>query len=206
MRFSNDRHRKIETAFGEVEMKFGKNLSLFAMLALAFLFLCGAGGPSEERDDLIGEPAQEWQVREWMNSNPLQLKDLRGKIVLVRFWTAPGCPFCAASAPALNEFYEKYHDQGLEVIGFYHHKSAEPLSVEDVEAYAKKFGFQFPIAIDYDWKTLRSWWIDGHEKGWTSVSFLIDKEGIIRHIHPGGQYVKGDRDYIQLEARIQQLL
>jgi len=159
-----------------------------------------------EGSELIGKSAEPWEVRDWLHSEPLKLADLKGKVLLVRFWTAPGCPFCAASAPALNEFYEKYHDQGLEVIGFYHHKSAEPLSVEDVEVYAKEFGFQFPIAIDYDWKTLRNWWIDGHEKGWTSVSFLIDKEGIIRHIHPGGQYLKGDRDYIQLEARIQQLL
>ncbi|PIW64933.1 MAG: hypothetical protein COW12_04255, partial [Candidatus Omnitrophica bacterium CG12_big_fil_rev_8_21_14_0_65_45_16] len=151
-----------------------------------------------EGSELIGEAAEPWEVRDWLHSEPLKLADLKGKVLLVRFWTAPGCPFCAASAPALNKFYEKYHDQGLEVIGFYHHKSAEPLSVEDVEVYAKKFGFQFPIVIDYDWKTLRHWWIEDREERWTSVSFLIDKEGIIRHIHTGGQYVKGDRDYIQL--------
>src|SRR3989338_8628837 len=187
-------------------MRIEKNFSIFVMLALVLVFLCGDGNRPKEGDELIGQPAPEWDVRDWINSKPLQLNDLRGKVVLVRFWTAPGCPFCAASAPALNEFYEKYHEQGLEVIGFYHHKSPEPLKTQDVKQYAEKFGFKFSVAIDYDWKTLRNWWLDADERRWTSVSFLIDKEGIIRHIHPGGQYVKGDRDHIQLEAKIQQLL
>ncbi|OGX04736.1 MAG: alkyl hydroperoxide reductase [Omnitrophica bacterium RIFCSPLOWO2_12_FULL_50_11] len=187
-------------------MRIEKNFSIFVMLALVLVFLCGAGNRPKEGDELIGQPAPEWDIRDWINSKPLQLNDLRGKVVLVRFWTAPGCPYCAAAAPALNEFYDKYHAQGLEVVGFYHHKSSESLRAEDVKHYAGKFGFKFPVAIDYDWKTLRNWWLDADERRWTSVSFLIDKEGIIRHIHPGGQYVKGDRDHIQLEAKIQQLL
>src|SRR5689334_15268027 len=74
-------------------------------------------------DKLIGKAPPEWQVTNWMNSSALQLKDLRGKVVLVRWWTAPDCPYCRATAPALNEFYAQYHAKGLEVIGFYHHKS-----------------------------------------------------------------------------------
>ena len=176
---------------------------------VVFFFTSSVGMANEtvsNGSELIGTRAQEWEVRDWFHSKPLQLENLRGKVVVVRFWTAPACPFCAASAPALNEFYEKYHEQGLEVIGFYHHKSPEPLKTQDVKQYAEKFGFKFSVAIDYDWKTLRNWWLDADERRWTSVSFLIDKEGIIRHIHPGGQYVKGDRDHIQLEAKIQQLL
>lgn len=187
-------------------MNAGKNFSIFLTLAFTLLFLSGAGNQPKEGDELIGKSAQEWDVRDWVNSKPLQLKDLSGKIVLVRFWTAPGCPYCAASAPALNEFYDKYHAQGLEVVGFYHHKSSEPLRAEDVNHYAGKFGFNFPIAIDYDWKTLRQWWLDADERRWTSVSFLIDRRGIIRHIHPGGQYIKGDTDYARLESKVQELL
>lgn len=188
-------------------MRVKKNFLITLAPIVILLFLAGAGNhPSQEGDDLIGKPAQEWEVRDWINSKPLQLKDLRGKVVLVRFWTAPGCPYCAASAPALNEFYEKYHGQGLEIIGFYHHKSSAPLVLDDVQKYINKFGFKFPVAIDYDWKTLRNWWLGEDERRWTSVSFLIDKEGIIRHIHPGGQYVKGDGDYVQLKVAIQRLL
>lgn len=159
-----------------------------------------------EGSEIIGTRAQEWEVKDWFNSKPLRLEDLRDKVILVRFWTAPGCPFCAASAPALNEFYEKYHDQGLEVIGFYHHKSSGPLDPKEVQRHIENFSFKFPVAIDYNWTTLRQWWLDEDERRWTSVSFLIDKRGFIRHIHPGGQYVKGDRDYTELEAKIRQLL
>jgi len=163
-------------------------------------------GVAQEGTQLLGRPAKEWEVENWFNSRPLQLRDLKGKVVLVRFWTAPICPFCSASAPALNEFYEKYHHQGLEVIGFYHHKSSSPLSPKDVRRYAEKFKFQFPIAIDKEWKTLRQWWLDGHQRDWTSITFLIDQTGVTRYIHPGGQYVKGDKEYAGLKTKIEELL
>ena len=142
----------------------------------------------------------------WINSGPLELKNLRGKVVLVRWWTAPDCPYCKATAPALNEFHEKYSERGLQVIGLYHHKSDEPLRVNDVKKYAQNFGFKFPVAIDADWKTLHRWWLDRSKENWTSVSFLIDKRGVIRHIHPGGEYIKGDKDYAAMKAKIEELL
>lgn len=187
-----------------MEKRFFKWFFLVVLLSLPSLGM--ARKTVVEGNELIGTRAQEWEVKDWFNSKPLRLEDLRGKVVLVRFWTARSCPFCSASAPALNEFYEKYHDQGLAVIGFYHHKSSGPLVPEDVGRYGREFGFKFPVAIDYDWKTLKRWWLDGRERAWTSVSFLIDRKGIIRHIHPGGQYVKGDRDYSKLQAKIEKLL
>jgi peroxiredoxin len=157
-------------------------------------------------DGLIGTRPPEWQVTNWFNGSSVKLEDLRGKVVLVRWWTAPACPYCRATAPALNEFYRTYHDQGLEVIGFYHHKSDEPLKVETVRKYADNFGFKFPVAIDTDWKTLHQWWLDGQPRDFTSVSFLIDRQGVIRHIHPGGEYVKGDEAYADMKAAIEKLL
>ncbi len=173
--------------------------------------LVGAGFAREEvsqpRGTLrVGEPATEWEVKDWWHSQPLSLNDLKGKVVMVRFWTGPHCSYCAASAPALNEFYHLYHDRGLAVIGFYHHKSREPLAKQGVEQLIQRFGFQFPVAIDYEWKTLRRWWLQGKEKDWTSASFLIDRRGIVRYIHPGGAYVKGDPDYAVLQRTIEQLL
>jgi len=165
-------------------------------------FLCAA----TFQEPLINTRAKEWKVKDWINSKPIQLKDLKGKVVLIRWWTAAHCPFCLNSAPALKEFYEKYHQKGLEVIGMYHHKSSDPFTKDDVQKHTDDFGFAFPVAIDYQWKTLRKWWLDTRDRGWTSVTFLIDRKGIIRHIHPGGQYVKGDEDYKELKEKIELLL
>ncbi|MBX7220539.1 MAG: TlpA family protein disulfide reductase [Blastocatellia bacterium] len=155
---------------------------------------------------LLGKPAQPWQVSTWVNSKPLTLSGLKGKVVLVRWWTS-GCPFCENTAPALNEFATRYQPQGLQVVGLYHHKAETPLTVGHVKRTARKLGFTFPIGIDNDWKNLRSWWLDPlPEADFTSVTFLIDRQGVIRFIHPGGQYVKGEAAYDEMGRQIETLL
>jgi len=156
--------------------------------------------------ELVGEPAMEWEVKDWIQSEPLSLEALRGKVVLVRWWTAPHCPYCRASAAALSEFHERYEEAGLVVVGLYHHKSSRPLRDGDVERYAGILGFEFPIALDPGWKTLRRWWLDRTDGSFTSVSFLLDRNGVVRAIHPGGQYVEGDGDYEAMHGMIEELL
>ena len=155
---------------------------------------------------LIGQNAREWHATNWLNSPPLTLAQLRGHVVLVRWWTSPGCRYCTASAPALNEFHREYAARGLKVIGLYHHKSETPFDPAQVRRHARRLGFEFPVATDPNWKTLKKCWLDRGDPGWTSVSFLIDGKGVIRHIHPGGQYVKGDADYAALKGKIEELL
>ncbi len=176
-------------------MEIGLFLLSFMIVAMVF---------ADERTELIGTEAKEWKVIEWINSKPLTVPGLRGKVVLVRWWTGPDCPFCASSAPYLNDWYQKYHKKGLAVIGFYHHKSAVPLSVGRVRRLAEQFEFEFPIAIDPEWQTLKRWWLNDPSRQWTSVSFLIDPEGMIRYIHPGGSYTQEEAQTI--EAMIQELL
>jgi thiol-disulfide isomerase/thioredoxin len=65
---------------------------------------------AEAGSDLIGRRFENWNVVEWINSKPLTLISLRGKVVPIRWWTAPGCPFCEASIPALNEFARRYRE------------------------------------------------------------------------------------------------
>ena len=172
-------------------------LSLLSAAALAY---------AQDHAPLLDRPAEPWNVEHWINSPPLELSELRGRVVLVRFWTAPGCRFCRATAPALNDFHARYAARGLRVIGFYHHKSSAPLSAADVQRHAHAFGFRFPVAIDPEWRTLRAWWLSRTDHRFTSVSFLIDRRGVIRHIHPGGQYVRGEPDYARLEDTIEKLL
>src|SRR4051794_33250089 len=113
-------------------------LPLFALL----LVLISADDLDAVRESVIGTKPSEWNVTDWFNSKPLTLHDLKGKVVLVRWWTGGGCPYCIATAPSLNEFHAKYADRGLVVIGFYHHKEKGPLSLDAVKASVKSMGFQ----------------------------------------------------------------
>lgn len=181
---------------------------------------CNTATPAPAKDDraekervaiaaLIGTTPPAWKAERWMNSPPLELEKLRGSVVLVRWWTA-GCPFCSTSAPSLRTLHEKYRSRGLHVIGMYHHKEDTPFDPKMYEDTAKKFGFTFPVAFDPDWKTLESWLRDRDGKevstGWTSITFVLDKHGVIRHVHPGGSYVEGEPAYDALRAAIDRLL
>ncbi|HUF64298.1 MAG TPA: TlpA disulfide reductase family protein [Verrucomicrobiales bacterium] len=161
---------------------------------------------SESGDGVIGKPAPGWETADWMPDRPLRLADLRGRVVLVRWFTSEECPYCSATAPALNALHDAYGERGLQVLGFYHHKKEGPLRIEDVRKTVKQYGFTFPVAVDREWKTLRRWWLDGRDRAWTSVSFLIDSRGIVRFVHPGGKYEKGDAVYLALEWKIRDLL
>lgn len=90
--------------------------------------------------------------------------------------------------------------------------------IERVARGAERLGFRFPIALDADWKALDRWWLDEGTRAWTSVSFLIDKQGTIRYIHPGGEFHEGSggdhwadhatcrRQYKEIDETIARLL
>lgn len=193
-------------------------------IALAFAVVvagCGRGTPAASKDaakdaakaapeaKLVGTTPPEWHVERWLNSPPLTLASLRGSVVLVRWWTA-GCPYCSTTAPALRDFDREYGPRGLRVIGIYHHKEEGPFDPAVYEETAKKYGFTFPVAFDPEWHTLESWLRDrdGHEvtTGWTSVTFVLDKHGVVRHVHPGGSYEPGEPGYAALKNVIEKLL
>jgi peroxiredoxin len=178
------------------------------MLTTAFALILAisnaAGGPGAE---LVGKPAPEWEVSDWMNSPALTLAGLRGKVVLVRWFTSTDCPYCSATAPALNRLDEDFRAKGLVVVGMYHHKDDDhPLDVAKVRGWVGDYKFRFPIAVDRDWRTLRRWWLDGGKRDFTSVSFLIDKKGVIRRVHPGGAMALGGKDYDEMRATTARLV
>ena len=173
---------------------------------LTVLLLAAAVARAGDDNKLVGTRAEEWELTGWLNSKPRTLKGQRGKVVLVRWWTGDGCPFCAATAPALNEFHSRYSPRGLVVVGVYHHKGTGPLRAEAVNRSVRDLGFRFPVAVDPGWRTLKRWWLNGPDRKWTSVTFLIDREGVIRHVHPGGSYVKGDKAYEAMRGKIEELL
>jgi hypothetical protein len=81
------------------------------------------------------------------------------------------------------------------------------VTTEEVRGHVEAHGFRFPVAIDDSWETLRRMWLDRVPGAtFTSASLLIDREGIVRHVHPGGSYAKGSADYEAMRAAIATLL
>ena len=145
--------------------------------------------------DRIGVAAPRFQFDGWLNSAPLTVENLRGQVVLVRWWTDT-CPFCASSAPALRALHEEYSGKGLKVIGVFHPKDGrdDPLDVARVQRAVESRKFVFPVAIDWQWRThtLKDWWLTGPKRPATSVTFLLDRAGTIRFVHPGMEYHDAD--------------
>lgn len=163
---------------------------------------------------VLGAPAPEWPEVRWAQGGPLSLGRLRGQVVLVRFFTDPTCPFCSATAPALNELQRELGPRGLAVVGFYTPKPRpQPTAVAHVRKVARRYGFEFPVAVDDEWAALKRLWLDrAGDSGWTSVSLLIDRAGVVRHVHPGGAFSKdaadpgARRDYEEMRSAIEALL
>ena len=119
----------------------------------------------------------------WFNSKPLTIAGLRGKVVLVDFWTY-SCVNCLRTLPHLKAWYATYHPKGLEIIGVHTPEFAFEHVASNVAAAIKRFGIKYPVMQDNDYKTFDNY----HNNSWPA-EYLIDKQGEIREIHIGeGQY------------------
>ena len=157
---------------------------------------------------LIGQTAPAWTTQGWVNADSLDIKQLRGKVVLLRFLNDG-----ATSAATLNALYSAYRTRGMAVVGIY---VPSPMPAETkldhVRELAGSQGFEFPIGLDSRWETLNRYWLDRADAGLTSATFLIDRKGIIRYIQPDGRYEKNSanravrREYAKLEKEIETLL
>lgn len=164
--------------------------------------------------DRIGVAAPAFNLQHWVNSGPLEITDLKGKVVLVRWWTDT-CDLCAATAPALRKLQQEYGSRGFQVIGVFHPKPAGDWSMARVQQAAARLNFAFPVALDGDWSALKRWWLTGAQRDYTSVSFIVDKHGVIRYVHPGGEFHESngdpghavcERDFRKIEKTVGQLL
>jgi len=162
---------------------------------------------------LLGQPVPAWPAKteaQWVQGGPLDLKGLRGKVVLIRFFTGTTCPYCSATAPALNAFQREFGPKGLVVIGMYTPKPhPQPTPIAEVREIVKTYGFAFPVAVDDDWGALRTLWLDRVPgASFTSASLLIDRAGRLRHVHEGGVFARegageqARQDYEKMRAAI----
>ncbi len=139
-------------------------------------------------------PAPDFDNQTWINSDKLNLQALRGKVVLIEFWTF-GCINCRNVQPALKKYYENYAGQGLEIVAFHDPEFDYEKKLENVQAAVKERGLKYPVAIDNDAVTWNKYGV----RAWPSL-FLVDKEGQIRYSHIG------EGNYDLIEAAIVNLL
>jgi cytochrome c biogenesis protein CcdA/thiol-disulfide isomerase/thioredoxin len=144
--------------------------------------------------DDLGEMPSLLGAVQWLNSPPLTTESLRGKVVLVDFWTY-SCINCLRSLPYVKAWAEKYRDQGLVVIGVHAPEFAFERDIGNVTKEAKKLGIDYPIAIDNNYSIWRAF----NNQYWPA-HYFIDATGHIRYQH------FGEGDYAQSERVIQELL
>ena len=131
---------------------------------------------------------------QWINSPPLSAADLRGKVVLVDFWTY-SCINCLRSLPYVNAWAEKYKDQGLVVIGVHAPEFAFEKDINNVVKAVKDLNISYPVAIDNNYAIWR-----GFNNRYWPAHYFIDGQGRIRGHH------FGEGNYDESEKMIQQLL
>ncbi len=88
--------------------------------------------------------------------------------------------------------YERWKAKGLVVVGIHHPKIRSAFDADYVRKVAAQYGFRFPVAQDAEWQTIKAYGVGITFKEFTSVSFLVDREGITRFIHDGGEFHRSD--------------
>lgn len=132
--------------------------------------------------------APELAAGDWINSEPLKLKGLRGRVVLIDFWTF-GCYNCRNTLPFVKGWHDRYRDKGLTVIGVHSPEFDYEKKVENLRREVNSLSIRYPVVSDNDFKT----WDAYNVAAWPAV-FLIDKQGRVRWMHVGeGRYDETER-------------
>ena len=130
----------------------------------------------------------------WINSEPLTLKGLQERVVLIEFWTF-ACYNCRNTLPTVKKWDAQYRDKGLTIIGVHTPESDLERNVNDLRREVAELGIKYPVVTDNDYSTWKAY----NVYAWPTV-FVLDKQGRVRWTHVGEGY------YDQTEQVIKKLL
>jgi thiol-disulfide isomerase/thioredoxin len=148
--------------------------------------------PASVSLDDLGQAPELVGISDWINGGPLTLASLRGKVVLVHFWTF-GCINCIHVQPYVKAWYERYADAGLVVVGVHTPELSFERDVANVRDAVAKADVQFPVAVDPDYATWRA-----YGNHYWPAFYFVDRTGEIRHVHFG----EGDYDASEQVVRV----
>ena len=124
----------------------------------------------------------------WINSEPLKLEDLRGRVVVIDFWTF-GCFNCRNTLPAIKRLHETYAAQGLTIVGVHTPELDREQVVANVRREVSSLGIRYAVVTDNDYAT----WHAYNVEAWPTI-FILDKRGRVRYEHIGeGAYDAQER-------------
>ena len=115
------------------------------------------------------------RVTEWVNSKPLTMASLRGKVVVVHFWTN-GCSNCINNYPHYRAWQERYAGKDVVILGIHTPETPSEHNVERIKAQASRNGLKFPIAVDNDLANWKAW----DNQIWPTV-YVVDQRGVVRY-------------------------
>lgn len=118
-------------------------------------------------------------ISSWINSDELTAEDLKGKVMLIDFWTY-SCINCIRTLPYMHDWWKKYEDDGLLIIGVHSPEFDFEKVRENVVEAAKKYSLTYPIAQDNDFVT----WKNFNNHYWPA-KYLFDRDGNLRYFHFG---------------------
>lgn len=130
----------------------------------------------------------------WINSEPLTLKSLQGRVVLIEFWTF-ACINCRNVLPALKKWDAQYRDKGLTIIGVHTPELDFERDIDQLRREVAALGIKYPVVTDQDYSTWKTYSVEA----WPTL-FLLDKQGRVRWTHVGEGY------YDETEETIKKLL
>ena len=199
----NNFDRKFQSYILEAFPQYGAGLTSFEdseiikkeLDSLGSDSLDGVRGQSlnQVRDGFINAP-ELIPGGEWINSEPLTIKELKGKVVLVDFWTY-SCINCIRTMPYLRTWHGKYSDKGLTIIGVHAPEFEFEKNIDNVREAAEGFDLKYPIMQDNNFATWKA-----YKNRYWPAKYLIDKEGKVRYTH------FGEGGYDETEKMIQELL
>lgn len=133
----------------------------------------------QEVHAMTGMPVPEITSSTWINSEPQSLRDLRGKVVLVEFWTF-GCSNCRNVEPQVKQWHQRYADHGFVVIGIHSPEFAYEKDIDAVTRYVRDHGIRYVVAVDNDFVN----WNRFGNRYWPAM-YLVDKRGVVRYVRVG---------------------
>lgn len=163
---------------GRIRTRFIAGMGALAVVAGGMF-----GWPPQARGGVPAQAPEFSGITHWINTGPLSMRQLRGKVVLIDFW-AYSCINCLRTLPHVTRWYDKYKDDGLVVVGVHSPEFDFGKNRANIERAVKRFHIRYPVAMDSRMATWQAW-----DNRFWPAEYLVDKHGkVVLHHFGEGRY------------------